>query len=210
MLSWTEDSNEIQAALSYLAGICAPYVPENPGIITDVPKTIALVPIPPSTPTGSLATGVVVAASPPGSAPVTTISIVQTVTVPCTFPAGISAGQPIPSSSTISVLSTVVTVPQVQFATQNPTGGGATGTPNVVLAAGRPAAAPAVPTATSPGGPYGPTGGTTFATGVLLSGQTPPAITSPVAIFKGGACRGTVDQVGYMILGLMVLLAIGV
>ncbi|KAL8680931.1 MAG: hypothetical protein Q9186_002891 [Xanthomendoza sp. 1 TL-2023] len=37
-----------RGALSYLAGICAPHVSNNPGIITNVPKTITLVPTPAS------------------------------------------------------------------------------------------------------------------------------------------------------------------
>ncbi|KAL8948049.1 MAG: hypothetical protein Q9222_005730 [Ikaeria aurantiellina] len=44
--AWGADNNIIQAALSFLAGICAPHVSNNPGIITNVPKTITLVPTP--------------------------------------------------------------------------------------------------------------------------------------------------------------------
>lgn len=218
--SWTEDSSVIQAALSYLAGICAPHVPENPGIITHVPKTIDLTPnpiaTPPATPASPSATGDVVTApvnpSTPTPAPVTVISIVQTVKVPCTFSAGISAGQPVPLSFTSSVLSTEVTVPKVQFATQKPAEG-ATGSPNIVLAAGGPAPAPAVPTATAtatfPPGPHGLTGETTFATGVLPSGQTPPASTSP-ASFTGGVGRVAGGKMGAGMVGLMVMLVMGV
>lgn len=209
--SWTEDSDEIQSALSYLAGICAPHVPENPGIITGVPKTITLAPIPLATPAGPSATGDLVTApinpSPPTPAPVTTISIVQTVTVPCTFSAGISAGQPIPSSSTTSLLSTKVTVPQVQFATQKPAEG-ATGSPNIILAAGSPAPVPAIPTATSPSVPYSSTAGTTFATGVLPSGQRPPANTSLASLFTGGAGRVAAGNMGAVMVGFMALLFI--
>ncbi|KAL8716303.1 MAG: hypothetical protein Q9220_000208 [cf. Caloplaca sp. 1 TL-2023] len=52
--AWGADNNVVQAALSFLAGICAPHVANNPGIITNVPKTITLVPTPaPATPTSS-------------------------------------------------------------------------------------------------------------------------------------------------------------
>lgn len=61
--------------------------------------------------------GVTSAPSAQGSTPVTTISFVQTVTVPCTYTNGESAGATIPSSSTTSVVSTHITVPQVAFQT---------------------------------------------------------------------------------------------
>ncbi|KAL8872722.1 MAG: hypothetical protein Q9174_001690 [Haloplaca sp. 1 TL-2023] len=44
--SWASSNIDVQGALSYLAGICAPHVSQNPGIITNVPKTITLVPTP--------------------------------------------------------------------------------------------------------------------------------------------------------------------
>ena len=208
--SWTQDSSVIQAALSYLAGICAPHVSENPGIITHVPKTIPLIPIPFATPTSPSASGDVVTtplnSSTPTPAPVTVISIVQTVTVPCTFATGISAGQPVPLSFTNSVLSTVVTVPKVQFATQKPAEG-APGSPEIVLAAGGPAPVPAVPTVTSPPGPYGLRHGTTFATGVLPSGPTPPASSSP-APFTGGVGRVAGGEMGAGMAGLMMVMLI--
>ncbi|KAL8806366.1 MAG: hypothetical protein Q9182_001396 [Xanthomendoza sp. 2 TL-2023] len=46
--AWAANNNDVQGALSYLAGICAPHVANNPGIITNVPKTITLVPTPAS------------------------------------------------------------------------------------------------------------------------------------------------------------------
>ncbi|KAF9632018.1 hypothetical protein BFW01_g2880 [Lasiodiplodia theobromae] len=44
--------DEISQALSYLTGICAAYVPENPGLITNVPTTITLG-VPSQTPVAS-------------------------------------------------------------------------------------------------------------------------------------------------------------
>ena len=210
--SWTEDSDVVQSALSYLAGICAPHVPENPGIITGVPKTVTLSPIPLATPAGPSGTGDIVTApsnpAPPTPPAVTIISIVQTVTVPCTFSSGISAGQPIPASSTLSLLSTKVTVPQVKFATQESTEG-ATGSPDVILAAGSPAPVSAIPTVVSPSVPYSSAGITTFATGVLPSGQKLPANTS-LAPFTGSAGKVIATDMSVVIVIFMALLAIGV
>lgn len=36
--SWSDDDDEIQGAAAYFQGICAPYVPENPAIITACPS----------------------------------------------------------------------------------------------------------------------------------------------------------------------------
>ncbi|KAL9127959.1 MAG: hypothetical protein Q9217_003272 [Psora testacea] len=47
--SWSNDAAVQQAALSYFAGICAPYAAVNPGIVVNVPSTITLAPIPMST-----------------------------------------------------------------------------------------------------------------------------------------------------------------
>jgi hypothetical protein len=91
--SWGASQSEVQAALSYFTGICAPYVPQNPGIVTGIPTTITLVPT--ITPTGvdavtapsggatATATGAVTPAPEASSAPCTTITYSSyTVTVP--------------------------------------------------------------------------------------------------------------------------------
>ncbi|KAF9893129.1 hypothetical protein FE257_012540 [Aspergillus nanangensis] len=85
--SWGASEEEIQASLSYFTGICAPYVPENPGIVTAVPTTITLVPTVVPHPAPS-ATGV--------------DAITAAPSVPCT---------------TITYSTYTVTVPQVSFAT---------------------------------------------------------------------------------------------
>ncbi|KAL8669084.1 MAG: hypothetical protein Q9168_006309 [Polycauliona sp. 1 TL-2023] len=46
--AWAANKNDVQGALSNLAGICADHVSKNPGIIVNVPKTITLVPTPAS------------------------------------------------------------------------------------------------------------------------------------------------------------------
>ncbi|KAL8732851.1 MAG: hypothetical protein Q9166_002452 [cf. Caloplaca sp. 2 TL-2023] len=70
--AWAANNNDVQGALSYLAGICAPHVTQNPGIITNVPKTITLVPTPAS-PAQTSTSGTL---APPSasSAPITSIA----------------------------------------------------------------------------------------------------------------------------------------
>ncbi|GIJ87917.1 hypothetical protein Asppvi_006830 [Aspergillus pseudoviridinutans] len=107
--SWGASQSEVQAALSYFTGICAAYVPQNPGIVTAIPTTITLVPT--VTPTGVNA----VTAQPTGGATAT--------------PTGAAAVTPAPHASsapctTITYSSYTVTVPQVAFSTA--TGGSTT------------------------------------------------------------------------------------
>lgn len=71
--AWGASTEEISAALSYLVGICAPYVPGHPGIVTNCPSTIPL------GPTGSSS------APAPVETTSTTVIISTTVT---TCPAG--------------------------------------------------------------------------------------------------------------------------
>ncbi|KAL8991861.1 MAG: hypothetical protein Q9169_007585 [Polycauliona sp. 2 TL-2023] len=66
--AWAANSNDVQGALSNLAGICADHVSNNPGIITNVPITITLVPTPASQ-----------APSGPSSAPMTTPALTSPV-----------------------------------------------------------------------------------------------------------------------------------
>lgn len=63
---------------------------------------------------------------------------------------------------------------------------------------------PAVPTVTSAPSPYGLRRGTTFATGVLPSGPTPPASSSP-APFTGGVGRVAGGEMGAGMVGLMMM-----
>ncbi|KAK6440089.1 hypothetical protein LTR95_003694 [Oleoguttula sp. CCFEE 5521] len=66
--SWSGADSETQAAASYLQGICAPYVPENPAIITACPSSVTSVGVPATT-------------YPPSSSeasPVTTSAVVET------------------------------------------------------------------------------------------------------------------------------------
>jgi hypothetical protein len=68
--AWGSDNSEIQQAVSYLVGICAPQIPSNPGIITNCPKSI------PIAPTSPPATSIAVAPS----VDVTTVIVDTTVT----------------------------------------------------------------------------------------------------------------------------------
>ncbi|GFF41417.1 extracellular serine-threonine rich protein [Aspergillus udagawae] len=100
--SWGASQSEVQAALSYFTGICAAYVPKNPGIVTAIPSTITLVPT--INPTGADA----VTAQPTGGATAT--------------PTGGAAVTPAPQApsapcTTITYSSYTVTVPQVAFST---------------------------------------------------------------------------------------------
>ncbi|KAB8230487.1 hypothetical protein ETB97_012521 [Aspergillus alliaceus] len=93
--AWGASKEEIQAALSYFTGICAAWVPGNPGIVTGVPSTITLIPAP--APTGVAPVGSSGTSAPPKptaapAVPATTITYsTYTVTVPqVTFTTGTS------------------------------------------------------------------------------------------------------------------------
>ncbi|KIX03038.1 uncharacterized protein Z518_06588 [Rhinocladiella mackenziei CBS 650.93] len=131
--AWAGSDDEITAALSYLAGICADFVPQNPGICTGVPHTITLIPTPAASGTGTAtATATLVETqiqtqtvtngngrgprpptsnagptSAPVAVPVTTVTFMQT------------------ASGT--VITSAVTVPQVAFVTAQATGPATTG-----------------------------------------------------------------------------------
>ena len=218
--SWSYDDSEIQAALSYLAGICAPHVSANPGIITDVPKTITLVPTPATisspavTPAPAGASGVTAGpiggqstpAPAAGYQPATTISYSATLTVPATYSTGVSAGSPIPSSSTTTVINTAVEVPQVQFTTGN-SAAGATGAPSVGLAAGSPA--PVVAASTPAAAGYGAVGATGTGASTFASvKQVPTAVSSPITPFEGAASKVGGGFVGVVAAGLVSLLVL--
>ncbi|GLB11976.1 hypothetical protein AtubIFM57258_009253 [Aspergillus tubingensis] len=95
--AWGASQAEVQAALSYFTGICAAYVPQNPGIVTVIPTSITL---------GAGATG----------APPVTGTAVHSITggvAPTTKPATAA-----PVASTVVTYSTwTVTVPKVVFTT---------------------------------------------------------------------------------------------
>ncbi|KAL8641514.1 MAG: hypothetical protein Q9226_008623 [Calogaya cf. arnoldii] len=117
--AWAVNKFDIQGALSNLAGICADHVSKNPGIITNVPKTITLVPTPASQPpSGPSNTPVIPPASSapiitpvpsnPGSPPIadTSVSVQSTV---ANSPAG--ATNPPPAANPVTTLSLSQSVP---------------------------------------------------------------------------------------------------
>ncbi|KAF1921009.1 hypothetical protein BDU57DRAFT_437054 [Ampelomyces quisqualis] len=119
-----DTDQQTKDTLQYLVGICAQYVPENPGLVTDCPEdTFEPTPSTPQVPSGD--------ASAPGT-PVTTA-------VPDAPPA------PSKPVTTIVYGSTSLTVPQVHFTTEVPEAG-TTPTAPVNLAPGVPPQAPANPT----------------------------------------------------------------
>ncbi|RVX73832.1 hypothetical protein B0A52_02722 [Exophiala mesophila] len=177
--AWSGSDDEVTAALSYLAGICADYVPQNPGICTGIPSTITLIPQPPPFTddavivTEPATNGIGRGPRPPITAaptgPVTVVTYTRTV-----------EGKPVPAT---------VTVPQVIFIT--------TDTPPEVTAApdtppvpevGLVPFAPALVTATEPPSPQGPA-----KTDVPTGGSTVPASGgSGPDVFIGAASRQSV------------------
>lgn len=113
--AWSGSDADTQAALSYLAGICADFVPQNPGICTNVPKSITLVP-----------------SQPPATAPAVSISTAPGTTLTITqVPQQMTTAAPVPvttihftqtitTGTTVIVVTSQVTVPQVTFVTNTP------------------------------------------------------------------------------------------
>jgi len=173
-------SAEQASALSYLAGICAPFIAQNPGLITNVPSSITLAPT--AAPTGIVTASVTNAAAavssmaPAPTVPVTTITLHTVVTVPCS-----ASGTVIPSSSTTTTIHTVVTVPAVHFDTQTAAAAaGATAAPSVGLAAGSPSPVAASPTSV-------PTGTVAAVASSVKSTAAPVATGAGITPFQGAA-----------------------
>ncbi|OJI99926.1 hypothetical protein ASPVEDRAFT_51214 [Aspergillus versicolor CBS 583.65] len=177
--AWGASSDEVQSALSYMAGICANYVPENPGIITNVPSTITLTP--PAAPT------------PTGVSPEQTESPAPTAP-PCT---------------TITYSTFTVTVPQVSFSTGTVTetaGTGAGGSTGV--SPGTVDLIPQAPADATPTGPS-ETGSTTIPNPwTTLSSGTPSSTSSPSPsppLFTGAASSFRAPMTWLMALAVPVL-----
>jgi hypothetical protein len=144
--AWTTDA-EIQQALQYLIGICANYVPQNPGLITNCPSTV---PLNPTTSVGSSAAPSSAASSSavesgsvvPSSSVVPSGEVPASSAAPSTTAAAITTPAPSQAVTTItyqtivtvpyttvsegstmssqseSTISTSITVPQIVFTTQ--------------------------------------------------------------------------------------------
>jgi hypothetical protein len=165
-----ESDQVISEAVSYFQGICAPFVPTNPGIATGA-ETITSV--------------LTVTAAPIPSASLTTIDVVVTTVVPCTN----DVGETITSSSSTVTISTAMTVPQVIFTTITATGVGAGPSSVAVIPGSYPAA---TPTATSGGvSPPYPTSApiTTFTTAPSAGGFPTGSPATTTSIVQAGAAR---------------------
>ncbi|KAF2268120.1 hypothetical protein CC78DRAFT_36891 [Lojkania enalia] len=186
--AWATDE-ETKQALSYLIGICASYVPQNPGLITDCPSTVPIgpptyAPIPPvetsAAPSGEVPSPPVtsgpVYSAPAPSAPVPA----PPAGIPCTT---ITYETTITTESTTSTISTTITVPQVIFTTQTPAAPpapGYTATQPVELVPGTPPPAPAY--TTTPPYPIP----STLASTTIPAGTGSP-VTSQPPLFTGAA-----------------------
>ncbi|KAK3367036.1 hypothetical protein B0T24DRAFT_378887 [Lasiosphaeria ovina] len=165
----------VSEAVIFFQGICAQYVPTNPAIATGATVT----------------TYITVSATPTAVAPVyTTITVDQTVVVPCTDSAGVT----IPSSSTTVTISTTLSVPQVGFTT------GTAGSVGLIPVTTPPAVASSVPgLVTAP------------ATGVITAGPVGtgsfrPSATQPGFVTAGS---GRVNAGLGLALGMALLAIVG-
>lgn len=171
------DSQEtIADAIEYFKGICAPFIPTNPGIATGADHLTYITAKP----------------TPVPSASYTTISVIATTVVPVTN----EAGAEVTSSSSTVTISTTMTVPQIAITTGE---AGAAEPSNVGVVPGTYKAQPA-PTATAPAGPTGPAGNnggaapypTTMVNSAKPTGtgaMTPSATASQTAPITAGAGR---------------------
>lgn len=140
-----ETAEIVTEAVIYVQGLCAPYIPQNPGIATGATVTSYVTPTVTVTP----------------SAVYTTVSVDITTVVPCTN----ANGETISASSTTAVMQTTLTVPQIGFTTNS---GGSVGVipvstystpaataPAVITAVTTPAPAASVPANTTKSSPTG-------------------------------------------------------
>jgi hypothetical protein len=173
---------EIDSAAAYFQGLCAAHVPTNPSLIVDCP-----------TPSSN--------STQPG--PVTTIMLMTTITVPCQPESGT-----VTTSSSISVVNTAVTVPQVVLTTVN------SGSVNIVAGTAPPPVAAAVTfapaTATATIGQVAPVGVLTSFAVVATPAPTKGSVGTntiavPTARFTGAANKGSV---GAGVLGAAVAFAV--
>ncbi|KAI2781342.1 hypothetical protein F4815DRAFT_467192 [Daldinia loculata] len=142
LYAYGESDEVISEAISYFQGICAPFVPSNPGIATGADTITTILTATP--------------AAPPAA--VTTIEVATTVVVPCTN----EAGETIPSSSSTVTISTSLTVPGIVFstATNGPSSTGVVIVPGTYVTT----VPVATPTAETPASTPAPTGAAPYPT----------------------------------------------
>ncbi|RDL41593.1 uncharacterized protein BP5553_01572 [Venustampulla echinocandica] len=171
--SYGASDSEVAQAKSFFQGICAPYIPSNPAIVTGAPTGPA-VPTTAGTAAGEAPTA-------PPAIPQTTMTVVTTIQVPYTITEGESSGSIVPSSSVESVLSTTLTIPQVVFSTVSTEG---QTTPVPELVAGTPAAVAAAAT----NAPVAPK--TTIATVAAPTNGTRPTASPTLLTANSGSQTG--------------------
>ncbi|KAI1080173.1 hypothetical protein F5B20DRAFT_580569 [Whalleya microplaca] len=197
-----ESDQVISDAISYFQGICAPFVPTNPGIATGAQTITSVLTATATAPTG---------------AAVTTVEVTATTVVPCTN----ESGETIPSSSSTVTIKTTLTAPGVIFSTVT-SGPGSSGVAVVpgTYAATIPAATATTAVSTPAGGKAGGAGGaaggaapyptasgvtgavTTFSSvGVVGTGSVYPT-GSPVAVAGAGRVGAGVGVLGFVAMAL--------
>ncbi|KAH9895449.1 hypothetical protein F4778DRAFT_746924 [Xylariomycetidae sp. FL2044] len=162
MYAHGETDDIISEAISYFQGICAPFVPTNPGIATGADTiTSVITVVQPTT----------------APAAVTTVVVTATQVVPCTN----EAGEEIPSSSSTVTITTTFTAPEVIFTTV-PAAAGSSSEVAVVPGTYTSAIASATATATNTGvSPPYPTGGaSTLVTAAPTGGFTSAPSSTPI------------------------------
>jgi hypothetical protein len=156
--------SEIDQASKYFQGLCAPYIPTNPGLVTDCPEEGESPVLPPPE-------------------QCTTIVIQTTVWVPCTPESG-----DVTTSSTQSVIHTTVTVPAITLTSGT---SDVHPVPQTPVAPAAPTYAPVTPTG-APAPVVTPTGvvpPVIIPTGGSIGTVTKPA---PLPVFTGAASKGSV------------------
>lgn len=178
-----ESDEVISNAVSYFQGICAPFVPSNPGIVT-----------------GAETVTTALTVTPTSIASYTTIQVIATTVVPCTDNVGVV----IPSSSSTVVISTAMTVPQVVFTTISATGSDSSSV--AVIPGTYPAFTP-TPTAGGSSLPY-PTSGaiTTFTTSPSAGYPVSTPTTTPAIATAGASRMGA--GLGFLGMAVMAVVAL--
>ncbi|ODH49456.1 hypothetical protein GX48_04398 [Paracoccidioides brasiliensis] len=183
--SWGTSKAEIQTALSYFTGICAAYVPENPGIVTAIPSTIDLTPQPPPPSTAAPTDDSYPLTTEPAPAPAyTTFAVSQVISVSGTGP---------------TTVSSMVTVPHVQFITETAAG------PTYAVDVGLVPVATALPVKTPEENP--PTYATDQASGFTTVPVTPTS-SQYIDPFTGAGFSLSVPFTLWMVSGITVVMGL--
>ncbi|KAJ5698818.1 hypothetical protein N7462_000823 [Penicillium macrosclerotiorum] len=115
--AWGSSEDETNRALSYFAGICAPYVPKNPAIIDIVPSGTPPAPVHAPTTFSKATTGEIRATTAAPMTPCTTISWAsQTATVPQVSFDTVTSG----SSTSVCLVAKGTATPAVTHHTTHP------------------------------------------------------------------------------------------